>query len=384
MSDETSTAEIEWPSIDDHQPHEEGGPTARAGLSYQDEIVVDIFLDMIEDATIQKVHCETHDDILVKRVQGGEQFVEYVQVKSNEPDSLWSVATLCAKGEDSVCAKSLTRDQHKETARFRIVTLRDVNSELRLLTYPCYGPGRETTCAGFGSLSASVKVKLPGLTSAKGSGIEYWLEHCLWDVRHDQDTIRSKNVLRILKITFSQKFLILPEQAEALESELRSWAYDAGRAFWIPDKAKKIISRAELVAWWNDRIKALVDGSCDVSGVKLREKMDDASLADDQIRMALELRRDYAQMMRTPRYMSENDVQAMQRRVKSELATLRAGQMAGELSADGATFHSLCLQKMDAINQNSSNSVDDQSAFLKGCMYDIADRCLHRFTRQER
>jgi Cap4 dsDNA endonuclease len=384
MSDEASTAEIEWPSIDDHHPHEEGGPAARAGLSYQDEIVVDIFLDMIEDATIQKVHCETHDDILIKRVQVGEEFVEYVQVKSNEPDTLWSVASLCAKGADSVCAKSLTRDQHKEIARFRIVTLRDVNSELRLLTYPRYGTGREITCADFGSLSLSVKERLPDLTSAKGSGIEYWLEHCLWDVRHDQDTIRSKNVLRILKIAFSQGFFILPEQAEVVESELRSWAYDAGRAFWIPDRAKKIISRAALLAWWNDRLQELVDGSSDVSGAKLREKMDDASLSDDQIRMALELRRDYAQMMRTPRYMGENDVQAMQRRVKSELATLRAGQIAGELSVDGATFHSLCLQKMDAISQNSSNSVDDRSAFLKGCMYDIADRCLHRFTRQER
>ncbi|WP_369725612.1 dsDNA nuclease domain-containing protein [Bradyrhizobium sp. LLZ17] len=175
MSDEESTAEIEWPSIDDHHPLEEGGPTARAGLSYQDEIVVDIFLDMIEDATIQKVHCETHDDILIKRVRDGEEFVEYVQVKSNEPDTLWSVASLCAKGADSVCAKSLTRDQHKETARFRIVTLRDVNSELRLLTYPCYGPGRETTCAEFGSLSESIKGKLPDLTSEKGSDIEYWL-----------------------------------------------------------------------------------------------------------------------------------------------------------------------------------------------------------------
>lgn len=38
-----------------------------------------------------------------------------------------------------------------------------------------------------------------------------------------------------------------------------------------------------------------------MSGAKLREKMGDASLADDQIRMALELRREYAQMMRTPR-----------------------------------------------------------------------------------
>jgi hypothetical protein len=112
--------------------------------------------------------------------------------------------------------------------------------------------------------------------------------------------------------------------------------------------------------------------------------MDEASLSENQIRMALELRRDYAQMVRTPRYMSESDVQILQRCVKSELATLRAGQMAGELSENGPVFHSVCLQKMDAINQVFPNSSGDQSAFLKGCMYDIADRCLHRFTRQGR
>jgi hypothetical protein len=373
--------EIQWPSIGDHHPHEEGGPTARAGLSYQDEVVVGIFLDMIEDASIQKVHCETHDDIVVIRLVDAADIVEYVQVKSNEPDALWSVANLCSKGVDSVCAKSLARDEHKEMSRFRVVTLREVNSELKLLTYPCYGPGRETTCDAFLTVSESIKSKLPDLKSPKNNDIDYWLEHCRWDVRHDQHTIRQGNIYRVLKIAASIGVFILPEQGETIENELRSWAYDAGRAFWIPDKARKIISRAELLSWWTAKLDAVANGPI-VSGLKLSEKMDEASLSEDQIKMALELRRDYAQMVRTPQYMSESDVQILQRRVKSELATLRAGQMAGEVPADGAVFHSLCLQKMDALNQDVNESSGDQSAFLKGCMYDIADRCLHRFARQ--
>jgi len=74
----------------------------------------------------------------------------------------------------------------------------------------------------------------------------------------------------------------------------------------------------------------------------------------------------------------------LQRRVKSELASLRAAQIADQLAANGATFHSICIQKMDGINQSLSNKTEDQSAFLKGCMYDIADRCLHRFARHGR
>ena len=167
----------EWPSIDAHQPDEEGGPTARSGLAYQDEIAVGIFLDMIEDDSIQKVHCETHDDIVVRRLVVNVETVEYIQVKSNEPDKLWSVADMCANGTDSLCAKSLARDRYKEISRFRIVTLRAVTSELSMLTYPCYGPGRETSCDAFAKLSTAVQGKLVDLVSQKGNGIDYWLEH---------------------------------------------------------------------------------------------------------------------------------------------------------------------------------------------------------------
>jgi Cap4 dsDNA endonuclease len=81
MTNEVPSKPKEWPSIDDHKPNEEGGPTARSGLAYQDEIVVEIFLDMIEDPSIQKVHCETHDDIVVKRLVVDLETVEYIQVK---------------------------------------------------------------------------------------------------------------------------------------------------------------------------------------------------------------------------------------------------------------------------------------------------------------
>jgi hypothetical protein len=384
MTNEVPSKPKEWPSIDDHKPSEEGGPTARSGLAYQDEIVVGIFLEMIEDPSIQKVHCETHDDIVVKRLVVDVDTVEYIQVKSNEPNKLWSVADMCADGNDSLCAKSLARDGCKETSRFRIVTLRAVTSELSVLTYPVYGSGRETSCEAFAKLSAAVKGKLPNLVSQKGNGIDYWLEHCLWEVRHDEDSIRRTSLLKIMRLAAKQGIVLLPEQAETIEDGLRSLAYDAGRAFWIPDKAKKIISRTEMMSWWNARLISVSDGASFVSGGKLREKMDDAQLSEDQIRMALELRRDYALLVRTPHYMSENDVPALQRRVKSELASLRAAQIADQLGANGATFHSICIQKMDGINQSLSNKTEDQSAFLKGCMYDIADRCLHRFARHGR
>src|ERR1700722_191557 len=85
-------------SVEDATPSEEGGPIARTGFNYQDEIAVGYLLDMLEDPSILKVHCETHDDIiLVSRSSSTQVVAEYVQVKGSEEDKYWSVADLCVK-----------------------------------------------------------------------------------------------------------------------------------------------------------------------------------------------------------------------------------------------------------------------------------------------
>ena len=117
------------------------------------------------------------------------------------------------------------------------------------------------------------------------------------------------------------------------------------------------------------------------SGGKLRGKMRDATLGEDQVLMAVELRRDYAKTVRTSRYMESTSAQRLQSRVKSELASLRARFVAGQIPPDPVAFHSLCIHRMNVINSERSDDTEDQSAFLIGCMYDIADRCLHQFTK---
>jgi hypothetical protein len=50
------------------------------------------------------------------------------------------------------------------------------------------------------------------------------------------------------------------------------------------------------------------------------------------------------------------------------------------LDIDGAKFHSLCLDRLDTLSAEE-DADNDKSAFMKGCMYDIADRCLLEFAR---
>ena len=122
--------EVTWPSIDQAEPDEEGGPNARTGFNYQDEIAVGFLIEMLETPALMKVHCETHDDIVLVRKTVGieERTAEYVQVKASEQDKLWSLADLCVRKKSkkgtSILETSLDRDKHKEASTFRLVTLR--------------------------------------------------------------------------------------------------------------------------------------------------------------------------------------------------------------------------------------------------------------------
>jgi hypothetical protein len=92
-----SAEPAEFPSVDDACPLDQGGPIARIGFSYQDEIAVSFLLEMLQSPTLLKVHCESHDDILLVRDLDGQRYAEFVQVKAGEIDKLWSVADLCRR-----------------------------------------------------------------------------------------------------------------------------------------------------------------------------------------------------------------------------------------------------------------------------------------------
>lgn len=380
-----ATPEV-WPSIEDAAPSEEGGPDARKGFNYQDEIAAGFLIQMLEDETLCQVHCETHDDLILvwSPRHAPARLAEYIQVKAGEPNKLWSVADLCrakSVAGTSIFEISLSRDRHKEISRFRILTLRPVVQALLPLTFACGSPGREPDSEGIRTLRGELDARCPGAKSPKGNCRDYWLEHCRWDVRHDHEAVCNDNRRRLLQLSVRAGAPLLFEQLEVILDELRAWAKAAGDAKWMPNKAKKIISRATMEAWWSARLAEITEGRTFASGGRLAAKLEAAALPDEMIRLAVELRRDYAAAIRTTRYMESEKIEALQGRVKSEAMSLRSRHVAGQIALDGVGFHALCLERMDSINAERGNAVDDSSAFLKGCLYDIADRCLLRFER---
>ena len=154
----------------------------------------------------------------------------------------------------------------------------------------------------------------------------------------------------------------------------------AGDAKWGSDREKKMITRPAPREWWEHRTRELTAGAAETAGGKLASKMADAGLSDDLIALAVELRRDYAAEARTPRYLDAGDAARLRRRVHSEVVSLRARFVSGQIDLDPPGFHAFCLGRMDDINAERGPATEDHAAFLKGCMYDIADRCLLRFT----
>ena len=375
-----------FPSVEDAKPSEEGGPIARAGFNYQDEIAVGYLLDMLEDPSTLKVHCETHDDVvLVSRSSSTQTVAEYVQVKGSEEDKYWSVADLCAKVNGktgfSIYETSLGRDKHCEQSRFRIVTLRPVNQDLKILTYAREASNRAGDSTKTTELIAAIEEKCKDAKSEKGNGADFWVRNCLWEERQSEEQNRQRNLLRVITITSKEGRPLLPEQADTILEELRQKAKDAGDARWADGKDKKIIERAQLRAWWNTRVQALIDGSSTISGGKLEGKMTAAQLPAPIIGLAKELRRDYAAVSWTSKYSSSGEDETLRSTVKATVQSLQSSLCSGELNLNGKEFHTLCLKRMDAINENRPEGTPDRSAFLKGCMYDIADRCLLRFER---
>ena len=376
-----------WPSIDDVAPSEEGGPIARKGFNYQDEIAVGFVIEMLADPQLVKIHFETHDDLVLVWANGDNAslIAEFVQVKGGEADKLWSVADLCQRKKkavgSSIFEKSLDRDQHDETARFRIVTLRPVVSLLEPLTFERGTEARDPGCKEFVALKADLDGRMPGAKSKRNNGTGYWLENCLWDARHDEKAVKTANTMRLFELTQAAGHPLLSEHLAILLDELRGLVKAAGDAKWKPDKTKKFLTREGFLSWWADRLAKLKNDASQSSGEKLTGKMNDASITGTVVAMALDMRLDYARSVRTARYMEPEEAEQLQGRVKSEVQSLSAKRAAGTLDLDGPAFHALCVDRMDEINKTLPADQADRSAFLKGCMYDIADRCLLRFDR---
>lgn len=389
------------PSIHDNVPPlEEGGIVARDGFSFQDHVAVGFLLNMFLDKRLIEVRCESQDDITLIWDEDGTIIVEFVQVKGNKLNQLWSIAKVCERGRQllagssdgdsvqrdgrSIAEKTLANDRFSEESRFRIVTRRDVNGDLKYLCLPITSPSRDSTGPDHKGLCKDIADRTGITKSPKGNGWDYWVSNTLWEVEHSTDAVHNKNISKLLRISENEgMFLTEPERSSVYDSLIKR-AQDTALADWRIDPSLKKINRTDFCRWLRNAMSEASQDKSDRGVAKMcEEKMKDASLPNDYIENARCTLESYRRETLAPRYLERSDRMVLEGEVSASLQELRSRFDAGELHLSNIQFHAECIKRLTELQATVMIDTRPSLSVLQGCMYYITGRCGHRFRRIE-
>ena len=147
-------------------------------------------------------------------------------------------------------------------------------------------------------------------------------------------------------------------------------------------KHEKAISKDTLTHWFHKEVNKYFSKH-NVAGCNLTRKLKEISAPDDIIRSALEFRRFYSEEVRTPRYLSSEQVNAIYQHVREQLNNLRLQQLDGTFDLNGFAFYSRCVQSVkDKMPGNVPNTEYNRNLAV-GALYDVTDRCLHQYKTKQ-
>jgi hypothetical protein len=371
-------------SIHDCEPEEQGGPLARKGFAYQDYIAADCILELIENDKFKNVHCETMDDVIQEfEDDQGRTILEFIQVKTTSANQLWTCARLCqpeGKSGKSLFQKSLEKDKYQEFCLFRIVTTEHVSNSIKPLTYKRDSKHRLLSTPSMQELLSDIEKRCPDAKSNKGAKASDWLENVIWTQGDSQFALQNNLIIRVInKCEADFDETLMPDQAQKLLMHLLRWVKEASDAHFVPDHAKKIISRAQALEWWNSSVSAELLGLAVPSGGKLLKKLTTDVAPETVLKSALAARREYAKALREPRYMGSSQLDDLASILRSKLVSLNMARHSGEIQDNPKEFltRSLKTAQEVAVKLESSNLQLDSLA--QGCLFDIVDRCQHDF-----
>jgi hypothetical protein len=365
-------------------PRETGGIENRQGVEFQDHVAAGYCIQMLQSAVVDEVWCETHDDVVIVWNEGTGDIPEYVQVKGSEFNQLWSPALLCerknGKAGTSILERSLQNDRASEPALFRVVSYRQINKDLAPLREPRDLAGRSSTSDACKALIATLNSKVGNLKSPNGNGLDYWVGRCFWETLPDSADLERMNIFELLRVFETQGFLPAPDSAREAYTRLLRKVQEAAFAP-ASERHKKIIGRQQLLEWLASVVAETKPSSA--AGQRARAKLERAGVDEAGIAAAQENRLFYRTEVLKSQYLSLRDRTLAESEVTAALQEVRARLDAGELSDTGVEFHARCLSTLRAIQTVLLTSTPTPLAFLQGRMYDLTDRCLHRFTRAE-
>lgn len=392
-------------SIHDATPTDFGGVNARIGFLYQDHIAASYLLAMAQDPELAEVWCESFDDLTLLWHQPPNQVLEFVQVKSSDLGKFWSVADLCrqqketskssktnvasngsrqsGKPKASLFEQSLAHDNYSEDCRFRVITQLPVVKDLDLLKLPLDHPERRVDSQRFKTLLSKMELYVGTVRSPRGRGLEFWTTQAVWDVRESVEAVENKSKLFLQELANGMGQVLLGSSLNEVYSQILAHAKNAADAKWQPDPAKKKISRQSFINWLSELIQTVLSFSPAGTSDVLKRKMTEAALPSDMQESAISLRRKYLGVVRMPpAYLDLSDREDVEGEIEFGLQRLRARMYSGELPNDGTIFLNECLSELERIRSSRNSSSSPPAYFYAGCMYEMTNRCAHRFNRR--
>jgi len=170
------------------------------------------------------------------------------------------------------------------------------------------------------------------------------------------------------------------DQVEEVYQRLLTKVYDGGLARWDTEMGKKKILRSDLVAWFDVAVNDAAHPGQHGTGKTLEAKLKDAGIDPDQFAEIAEMRQRYRSERLTPKYSPETRKE-VEAEIRARLMTLRANLDGKMIDVDGVQFHAMCINEINVLRASLKDGQRPPSEHLYGYMYDLADRCTHRFVR---
>ncbi|MCF7699224.1 HamA C-terminal domain-containing protein [Loktanella sp. M215] len=232
-----------------------GGVSARQGFKFQDHVAAGFALQMIRDAELLRVECETADDICLIWLLDGSEVYEYIQVKTTESSSKYSKTELLkrvpsGKNPTSLAEKSLICDKHCDAPLFRFVSKRDVNDYLKPLKL-----ARTLSARSAVDLIAADLAKKYNTKSKKSKGLDYWAKKLLWEVLDGIPVVRDRNLQVLANLADQGGANPTHPHCLSIYDDLLKKVVEAAEASSITHAEKKVISRDQILDWWSGHLK---------------------------------------------------------------------------------------------------------------------------------
>jgi hypothetical protein len=374
------------PSIHDLEPLESGGTTARVGFAYQDHIAANFCVEMmLTNGTLAAVWCEVLDDITLVWTEAGQEHIEFVQVKSDQGDTLWTLHGLCGREKEavgtSILEKSLKHARCHEPHRFRLVTTDRTKKELHLLTLPREAPDRQLGQVAMEELAATIIARLPGADSDGPRGIRFWLRSMHWDVRGTQQDVQNATARRLGHYLYEVFTVSAPDHIEAIyDLVLRTVWKAANERVPKPFTEKKVLF-SQLLSEVRSKVNDLRHPHAAAGGPPLRQALGRIGLPDMDIQNIMFRQNAFRAEQRRSMYLTLKNQEQLAKAVEDTLHSLRLQYAAGVFQDTPLRFHERCRKELEALHGGMAPETRPPLSHLVCIMYELVNRKVHSFRR---